>query len=265
LIMIKNLIYCTVCNQVIPNYQGFDLAQAKGLPGVEWSEADLASAREFLRTHLGHKLEEISVEEDSWVSEKPSHEPLRVSFCYAGNARKRFLLRRIKSALDQPAFYEIIPGRIATFNVSVNTQENDLRKEIFADKGLSPLLKERMENFIRVFRDEMARISPEKIEEEIEEIYDEEGATLVYASLNNSRWERILNRCRLYFDKAELEAVRRFVAENRNPPDVLSIQIERRISIIPLADDESGEGFQGRKETEEESETRVIALSKKRF
>ena len=114
--MIKNLIVCTVCNQVIPNYQGYELTQANNLPGVEWSEADLASAKDFLRTHLGHKLEEISVEEGSWVSEKPSREPLRVSYGYAGKDGKKLLLRRTKSALDQPASYEIIPGRMAIFN-----------------------------------------------------------------------------------------------------------------------------------------------------
>jgi hypothetical protein len=263
--MIKNLLHCTACNQVIPNYQGYELTQANSLPGVEWSEADLAGAKEFLRTHLGHKLEELAVEEDSWVSEKPSQEPLRVTYCYAGNAGKRFLLRRTKSALEQPASYEIIPGRMAILNVSSKIQENDLRKEIFADKGLSPLLKEKMEKFIRVFRDEMARISPNKIAEAIEEIYDEEGFPFAYAGLKDSRWERILRRCRLYFDKFELQALGRFIEENRHPPDGLSIQIERRISIIPLAGEESVEGLQDRRETEEELETRVISFSQKRF
>jgi hypothetical protein len=118
-----------------------------------------------------------------------------------------------------------------------------------------------MEKFIQVFRDEIGRISLDKIEEEIGEIYDGEGISLPYAGLNNSRWERILNRCRLYFDKVELEAVRRFIEENCNPPDVLSIQIERRISIIPFA----VEGLQDKEETGEEMETPSIVISKKGF
>ncbi len=257
--MIKHLIHCRACNQAIPNYQGYELTRTESLPGVEWSEADLASAKEFLHTHLGHPLEEILFEEDSWVSEKPPHETLRISYGYAGNAGERVLVRRTKSALDQPASYEIVPGRMEISNVSLKIQENDLRKQIAFEKGLSPLLKGRMERFIQVFRDEIARMSPNKIEEEIEEIYDGEGLSLAYAGLSNSRWERILNRCRLYFEKADLEAVRRFVEDNRNPPDVLSIQIERRISIIPLA----VEGFQHREETEEETKTSSIAIFKK--
>jgi len=263
--MIKNLIRCTVCNQATPNYQGNELSQAHSLPGVEWSENDLASAREFLRTHLGHKLEEILIEEDSWVSEKPRHNPLRVSYGYAGNDEKRFLVRRTKLALDQPASYEIVAGRMAIFNVSLKVRENDILREVFADKGLSPLLKERMKKFIRVFQDEMTRISVEKVEEEIEDIDDEEGSALVYAGLKNSHWERILSRCRLYFEKSELNELRRFVEENRHPPDALAIQIERRIAIIPLSGEESVEGLQGRKETEEELENRLITFSKKRL
>jgi len=69
----------------------------------------------------------------------------------------------------------------------------------------------------------------------------------------------------LYFDESELEALRKFIDENRNPPDVLSIQIERRISITPLAGEESIVALPDRKETEEEIETPSIALSKKGF
>jgi hypothetical protein len=230
---------------------------------VEWSNADLANARDFLRTHFGHTMEELLVEEGSWLSEKPSYELLRVSYCFAGNAGRRFLIRRTKSALDQPASYEIVPGRMKITNVSLKFQENDLRKQIVAEKGFSPLLKGRMEKFIQVFGDEIERIIPEKVEEEIEEIDEGEGCNLAYASLNNSRWERILNRCRLYFEESELKVLRRFIDENRNPPDVLSIRIERRISIIPLAREESIGSLQDREQTEEEMKAPSISLTKK--
>ncbi len=261
--MINNLIHCSECNQVIPNYQGYDLTPASSLPGVEWSEADLVGAREFLRTHSGHKLEEFLVEEDSWVSEKPSHEPSRVSYCFAGNAGKRVLVRRTKATLDRPAAYEILPGNLKISNISITIQEKDLRTQIAAEKWLSPLLKGRMERFIQVFRGEIAKISPDKVEEEIAEIYDEEGATRVYARLKDSRWKRILSRCRLYFDKEELKALGRFIQENCNPPDVLSVQIERRISIIPLAGEKSVEDLQEREEAEKETEAPSVAVFKK--
>jgi hypothetical protein len=262
--MIENLIRCTICNQVIPNYEGYELIQSKSLPGVDWSDADLISAKDFLHTHSGHPLEKLSVEADSCISEKPSYDPIRVIYFYAHNAERRFLVRRIKAALDEPASYEIVPGRLMVSNVSLKIQENDIRKQITAEKRFSPLMKERMERFIQVFRGEIKRISPEKIEEVIEEVYEDEGGTVAYGGLKNSYWERIMNRCRLYFDKSELKALERFIEENRNPPDVLALLIERRISIISLVADKASVVLQDKDETGEAIEIQSSAIAEMR-
>jgi hypothetical protein len=172
--VIKKLIRCTTCNQVIPNYGGYELARSQSLPDVEWSNADLTNAKEFLRAHFGHALEELMVEGDSCISDKPSYEPVRVTYFFAGNVKRRFLVRRTKSALDEPASYEIIPGKIKISNLSLKVQEDHLRKQIHAEKGFSVLLKEKMPRFIQALRDEMAGISPKEFEEEAERIEDGE-------------------------------------------------------------------------------------------
>ena len=86
--MIKKLIRCSKCNQVIPNYEGSSVAKDQSLPGAEWSDADLTKAKEFLRTHSGHLLEELSIESDSLTSEKPDYEPIRVTYILASNSHK---------------------------------------------------------------------------------------------------------------------------------------------------------------------------------
>lgn len=262
--MIKNLIRCVVCNQVIPNYGGYELTRAKSLPGVDWSNADLASAKEFLHTHSGHPLEELIIEEDSWISEKPAYEPLRVTYILASSAERKFLIRRTKAALDQPASYEIIPGKLKISNVSLRIQEDDLRRQIATEEGFSLLLKRKMEKFIEAFRDETAGISPGDFEEEAEAIEDGETSSYAYGSLKEERWERILDRCGRYFKDSELKAVRRFIDENRNPPDVLSIQIQRRISVISLIEAQSGVDLQERKEARVETEAQSSAVAERR-
>ena len=262
--MIKNLIRCVVCNQVIPNYGGYELTRTKSLPGVDWSNADLASAKEFLRTHSGHPLEELIIEVDSWISEKPAYEPLRVTYILAGNAERKFLIRRTKTALDQPASYEIIPGKLKISNVSLEIPEDDLRRQIAAEEGFSLLLKRKMEKFIEAFREETAGISPEDFEEEAEAIEDGETFSYAYGSLKEDRWERILNRCGQYFKDSELKAVRRFIDENRNPSGVLSIQIQRHISVISLIGAQSGVGLQDRKEVGVNTEAQSSAVAERR-
>ena len=248
--MIKKLIRCSACNQVIPNYEGFEVAQDQSLPGVDWSDADLAKAKEFLRAHFGHPLEELSIETDSLISEKPAYEPIGVTYILASNAhRRKFLIRRTRKALDQPASYAIIPGRLKLSNVSLRIQEYDLRKQIAAEKGFSLLLKRKMEKFIEAFRDETAGISPEDFEGEAEAIEEGETSMAAYGSFKDFHWERILDRCGRYFKESELKLIRRFIGENRVPPNVLSMQIQRRISVISLMEAESEEGVQKRKET----------------
>jgi len=259
----KKLIRCSACNRVIADYEGYELAQAKSLPGVEWSDSDLAGAKEFLRAHSGHPLEELAVEEETWASEKSCWDPSGVSYFLAGNARGQFWVQRKKPALDQPAAYEIVPGKLRIDNVSLKIQEEDLRRQIAAEKGFSPLLKERMERFIQVFRDEIARISPERFEEETEEIVEGESSLSACVGLNVSRWARILNRCRLYFDESELEVIHRFTDENRHPPDVLSVHVERRISFVSQTGAVSGLALLEGKETLEARESPPFAVSKK--
>jgi hypothetical protein len=155
-----------------------------------------------------------------------------VSYFLAGNARGEFWVQRRKPGLDQPADYRIVPGSLRLDNVSLKIQEEDIRRQIAADPRFSPLLKERMERFIQVFGDEIAGIPPERFAEEVEGVEEGESSLWACGGLNDSRWARILNRCRLYFDESELKAVRRFADENRHPPDVLCLRLERRISFV---------------------------------
>ena len=261
--MIKELIRCSACNRVIPNYDGYELTRAQGLSGVEWSNSDLDGAKEFLRTHSGHPLEKLSVKEETWVSAKPCWEPSRVSYFLAGNAGGKFLIQRKKSALDEPASYEILPGKLRISNVSLRIQEEDFRKQIARDRGVSPLLKERMERFIQVLRDEIAGISPERFEDEAGEIEEGETFLSVYGGLKDSHWARVVNRCRLYFDEFELTAINRLIDENRHPPDVLSIRVDRRISLISLTGAESELDLSDGKETGAAMEGRPVAVSQR--
>jgi hypothetical protein len=263
--VIKKLIRCTACNQVIPNYGGYELAQAMSLPGVEWSNADLVSAKEFLRTHFGHPLEELMVEGDTSISERPSYESVRVTYFLAGNVQRKFLIRRTKSALDEPASYEIIPGKLKISNLSLEVQEDHLRKQVNAEKGFSLPLKRKMARFIQAIRDEIADISPTEFEGMAEKIEDGETSLSAYGSIKESFWARILDRCRRDFDEFELEAIRRFIDEHRHPPDVLSIQIQRSISVIALVKADSASlAPEERKDIEAATEAQSSAITERK-
>ena len=231
--MVEKFIRCTRCNQVAPCYGSFgDFGESSSLPGVEWSPEDINSQRDFFRCHHDHGTEEIFVDPETFISDKPCYEPNKVSYFEANNGRERFLIRRTKKSLAQPAFYEIIPGRLRVSNVSFQIQENDLRKQ-FSEQNRSVTLKEEMaKTFIQAFQEEVQSIPPEKLSEEVEITEEGETPLLAYGSLKEGHWEKVLQRCQKDLQQNDLLKIMHFIRENKNPGDVLSLVIQRELSIL---------------------------------
>ena len=231
--MIEKLMRCTKCDEVIPHPASFgDIEESSLLPGVEWSDEDLERQREFFRCHGAHPVEELRVHADTYISDKPSYEAVKVSYFEASNGQQGFLIRRTKPALDQPAIYELIPGKLLVSNVSFNIQEEALRKQMAARNGSTPLTEEQIQKFIRAFRDEVETIGPEMLAEEVEVAEEGETPLLSYGIFKEARWESILRRCAKDFQKADLNKVKNFIDENRQPDDVLSLLVQRKVSIF---------------------------------
>jgi len=231
--MIEKLMRCTKCDQVIPHPVTFrDFENSSLLPGVEWSAADLERQREFFRCHGTHPVEELRVNTDTYISDKPSYESVKVSYFEASNGEQSFLIRRTKPALDQPAIYELIPGKLLVSNISFNIQEEALRKQMATRNGSAPLTEEKIQKFIRAFRDEVETIGPEKLAAEVEVADEGEKPLLSYGIFKQARWENILRRCAQDFEKVDLNKIRQFIDENSQPNDVLSLLVKRKVSIF---------------------------------
>lgn len=227
--MIKNLLRCTQCNKVIPLFGKFaNFREPPSLAGVEWSSEDLRRQRRFLRRHRNHTLEELRADPGTIVSDRPWHEPSKVSYFEAHNGRCKFLIRRSKNGMGQPAFYELIPGRLHISNTSLKIQENDLRKQIASENGGVHLTKAKVEKFIKAMKKEVKRLSPKEVRVNLEG----ETPLLAYGSLKEAHWKKVLGQCQKDFQKSELTEIKRFILENRNHNDVLALLIKRKVSIL---------------------------------
>jgi hypothetical protein len=236
--MIEKLIRCVKCSQVVSGWGGLaDLDSSSFFPGVEWSDEDLKNQKEFFHRHGEHPLEELLVDPDTYVSDKPSYEPNKVSYFEASNGQQRFLIRRTKEGFDRPASYQLIPGKLKVSNVSLEIQEKALRKRMSALNGFAPLTQEKIQKFIQAFQKEVESIAPEKFGEEAEAIQEGETPLLAYGSFTKAHWENVLKRCQKDFQKAEIAQINKFITEYRQPPDVLSLLIKRKVSILaPLSE-----------------------------
>jgi hypothetical protein len=231
--MIEKLIRCTRCNQVIPSWGSLGGPDKSSFfPGVEWSDEDLENQKEFFYCHGEHPLEELLVDPDTYISDKPSYEPNKVSYFEASNGKERFLIRRAKEGLDRPALYQLIPGKLQVSNVSLKIQEEALRKQMSALNGFTPLPQEKIQKFVQAFQEEVESIAPEKFAEEAETIQEGETSLLAYGSFTEAHWENVLQRCQKDFQKVEIVQIKKFISENRQPADVLSLLIKRKVSIL---------------------------------
>jgi hypothetical protein len=234
--MVERLIRCIPCNQLSPLRQFFEPPEGFApLPGVEWANEDFANAEEFERRHGKHLREEIRVDPESFFSEKPSSEPNKVSYFEASNGRQRFLVKRTKGGLGCSAFYEIVPGQMDIVNIGVEIQDSELRKQISAEMDSTIFPEQRLQEFFSVLKEEMSHIFPHNLSEEVENIQEGESSLLAYASLKEAKWKKILDRCAREFRPSEIPQIRTFIQNNRQPGEVLSLMIHRRMSILPNA------------------------------
>jgi len=238
--MVEKLIRCIQCNKVIPQYEFFgDFGATAVLPGVEWASEDLDEQKEFRESHRHHTLEELFVDRETVVSDRPAFEPCKVAYVEASNGKEKFLIKRIKEGYDRPAFYEIIPGKIRVADISLEIQEEELLQQITWLNGSFPLPAEKVGRFIEAFRDEVKDISPENWREEVEMTSPGESSLLSYGSIRESRWKKVLHRCEENFKDSEFQLISRFIQEHRQPGDILDLKVTKRVSISSPAAERS--------------------------
>ncbi len=228
--MIQKLIRCIECNEVIPDMEDYE--ESAFLPGVEWSSEAQMRQNRFFHSHKEHRREELRVIPETHVYSRQTVGGLGTSFFKASNGKRKFLIRRTKSGFDQAARYEILSGGMRLRNESLKIQEEDLRRQIFADCGGRPLTQEKVERFIEVFREGVKTIVPGKALTDLE-IAEGEDSLVAYGTLKKSAWKKILTRCRPDFEEGEMTALRKFILENNEPDDVLALRIQRKISFVP--------------------------------
>jgi hypothetical protein len=202
------------------------------LPGVEWSDEDTSFRREFTFSHGNHPQEELWIDPETIFSEKPGYEPVKTSYFEATNGHQKFLIRRRKPGLERPAQYEILPGRMKISNLEIKIQEADLRKQISADRTSSAPAAEEASEFITAFREEVAGIPLHLLFEAVETTTEGDSPRFFYAALKEERWEKILERCARIFQGPELKWFREFIGNHRQPGEVLSLLVHRKISFL---------------------------------
>ena len=106
-----------------------------------------------------------------------------------------------------------------------------MRRQVSWLNGSFALSEEKINKFIQAFREEVKSISPESLQEEIESTLPGETPLLTYGSLSEDRWKKVLQRCENAFEPPEIELIEGFIRDNRQPGEVLGLQIRKTVSF----------------------------------
>jgi len=222
--MIGTLIRCIDCNKVI------NMTEWDHCPQYAWHNGEIieqvGNEREtFRQRHKGHTIEEL-VPLTPPISDKPYTEPLKTAYFEATNGKRRFLIKRWRSTIDDPLAYEIIEGSIVLTNGKVQAQSEAIKQQIRMEHN-SFISETKLDFFVKAIEKEVENVDPYTLKESAVG----ETPLISFYQLGTECVDRILARCQDMFNQGELKLLRDFIIEHNEYNDVMTVVAQKEFTI----------------------------------
>jgi hypothetical protein len=228
----NQLIHCINCNEIYlrtpfdqtPEYAWEALTSLRETQGIEKDDF-----QDFLRNHRGHQLEDLKIIEDSFVSEKPYAEPVKISYFKATNGRENFVVKRFRERIDQPLKYQLIRGDYSLKCIDLQIQSEAIQKQL--EREMKPSLTQtQIDTFLRVVQQVGKRLDVKTLERVPEESpYPLE----IYYKMDDVSLMYLLRNCRNLFKGKTYAEIEGFV--HRHQEDgVLLLKAIYRVEILEM-------------------------------
>ena len=227
------LIRCINCDQVFHRTSFDQLPEYLPSPASpdSFRALDMDDYRDFLESHRGHLLEDLRVIEDSFVSEKPYVEPVKVSYFKATNGKDRFVIKKFRNKIDEPLTYHLIYGDFALNCVKIEVQTEEIQKQMRAELGHKGLTKEQTDAFARLCQSLAAKVDVNNLARVAE---DSLHPLEIYFRMDDVSYAFLLRNCRKIFSGEEFQAIEAFAARHRDD-GVLQLKATFEIQLTPTA------------------------------
>jgi hypothetical protein len=235
----NQLIRCINCHALFLR-TAFDQAPDYGDPSVSRnapeSTGGMDDFSDFLSRHRGHRLEPLTILEDSSISDSPYIEPVKVSYFRATNGREDFVIRKSRKGIGEPLSYQFFPGDYSLSGLSVKIQEKAIQKQMARDFRQPPLPPRKVESFIRLCKDIARGVDPAALDR----APDVSTHPLeVFCRMDDMSLMCLLRNCRHLFDAEEYPAVERFVL-NEKEDGALLLVATYRIDLVERRESQVG-------------------------
>jgi hypothetical protein len=211
----NQIIHCKNCDAIFmktpfdqfPEYER-DLDR---LPENVWSR-ERDDLQDFLIHHHGHRLENLKIIEDSFVSEKPYSEPVKTSFFKATNGKEKFVIKKFREKIDEPLKYQVISGDFSLKCTAIEIQWEEISKQLKREIE-PPLSQEQIDAFLKLYRHLFKNIDIHDLERVPE---DSPNPLEIYYKFNDAHLMYLLRNCRNIFKGEEYLVIEEFIHRHKD-------------------------------------------------
>jgi len=184
--------------------------------------------RDFMKDHQGHRMEDLTIIEDSFVSDRDYVEPVRVSYFRATNGREDFVIRKFRERIGDPLRYELVSGDYSLTCISLDVQAREIDKQMAREFTDRPLPKSKIDSFIRMYSHIIKTVEVDNLER----VPDESSNPLeVYYKIDDVTLMYLLRNCHRIFEGQEYSDVQKFIDRHRDD-GVLLLKAIYKINIL---------------------------------
>lgn len=186
--------------------------------------------QEFLIHHHGHRLENLKIIEDSFVSEKAYSEPVKISFFKATNGKERFVVKKSRERIDEPLTYRLVPGDYNLKCMTVKLQSEEIVKQLEREVN-PPFSQDKIDSFLKLYRDVTEDIDVA----DLERIPQESDRPLeIFYKMNDVHLMYLLRNCHRIFKAREYSSIEEFIQREKDD-GVLLLKATYQIQFTEIA------------------------------
>jgi hypothetical protein len=229
----NQLIRCKNCDEIFmktpfDQFPEYEFNSDRSFENFRSIERD--DFQDFLIHHHGHRLENLKIIEDSFVSEKPYFEPTKTSFFKATNGKEKFVIKKSRKRIDEPLTYQLISGDYILKCIAIEIQSEEISKQL--KRELSPPLSEAQINaFLKLY----FAIAENVDIQNLERISEESRHPLeTYYKIDDVHLVYLLRNCRNIFKGQEYSAMEEFIHREKDD-GVLLLKATYKIQITETA------------------------------
>jgi hypothetical protein len=228
------LIHCINCDMVFlktpfdqePEYKHPPFLS---LHFIQTTERD--DFNDFMKDHDGHRLEDLTIIEDSCVSDKDYIEPVKVSYFRATNGKENFVIRKFRERIGESLRYELIAGDYSLRCASLEVQAREIERQLAREFKENSLSKNKIDSFIRLYDHIVKTVEvknleriPEESSNPLEVYYRMDDVTLMY----------LMRNCHHIFKGQEYSDIEKFISRHKDD-GVLLLKATYKIHVVERA------------------------------